>query len=200
MAGPQEYIFIDEAGFNLTKRKRGRNIIVHRAIIQVPGQRGGKVTLSAAISNHGVLHRHVKVSPYNTAQLLQFLDQLHNNILQQEGEPGQPEEAQYVVIWDNVIFHRAALVRTWFKDHPRFTVLFLTAYSPFLNQIEEFFSAWRCRVYYRNPDTQQNLLEAMVDTIQGFLRHTTAFFPHCLARANIMCHVDDLLWPDPDLI
>lgn len=140
MADPHEYIFIDEAGFNLTKRrKRGRNIIGHRAIIQVPGQRGGNVTLCAAISNRGVLHRHVKVGPYNTAQLLQFLDQLHNNILQQEGEPGQPEQAQYVVIWDNVSFHRAALVHAWFNDHPRFTVLFLPAYSPFLNPIEEFF-------------------------------------------------------------
>ncbi|KAK0142201.1 hypothetical protein N1851_020138 [Merluccius polli] len=83
----------DLAGFNLTKRrKRGRNIIGHRAIIQVKG--GGNVTLCAAISNRGVLHRHVKVGPNNMAQLLQFLDQLHNNILQQEGEPGQPEQAQ----------------------------------------------------------------------------------------------------------
>nr|XP_023842939.1 uncharacterized protein LOC111963654 [Salvelinus alpinus] len=125
MADPQEYIFINEAGFSLTKRrKRGSNIIGHRAFIQVPCQRGGKVTLCAAISNHGVLHHHVKVGPYNTAQLLKFLDQLHNNFLQQEGEPGQPETAQYVVIWDNVSFHRAALVCVWFNDHPRFTVLF----------------------------------------------------------------------------
>lgn len=116
-----------------------------------------------AISNRGVLHRHVKVGPYNMAQLLQFLDQPHNNILQQEGEPGQPEQAQYVVIWDKVSFHLAALVRAWFNDHPRFTVLFLPAYSPFLNPIEDFFSAWWWRVYDHNPYAQQNLLEAMVD-------------------------------------
>ncbi|KAJ4928748.1 hypothetical protein JOQ06_004374, partial [Pogonophryne albipinna] len=36
-----DFICIDEAGFNLTKtRRRGRNIIGHRAIIDVPGQRG----------------------------------------------------------------------------------------------------------------------------------------------------------------
>ncbi|RXN14312.1 interleukin-1 receptor accessory -like 1-A isoform X3 [Labeo rohita] len=38
-----EQVFVDEAGFNLTKtRRRGRNIIGHRAIINVPGQRGGQ--------------------------------------------------------------------------------------------------------------------------------------------------------------
>ena len=34
-----EFIYIDEAGFHLTKaRRRGTNIIGHRAIINVPGQ------------------------------------------------------------------------------------------------------------------------------------------------------------------
>ncbi|KAK0136823.1 hypothetical protein N1851_026995 [Merluccius polli] len=37
-----EFIYVDEAGFNLTRtRRRGRNIIGHRAIVNVPGQRGG---------------------------------------------------------------------------------------------------------------------------------------------------------------
>ncbi|KAJ8003183.1 hypothetical protein DPEC_G00166750 [Dallia pectoralis] len=41
MARPQEYLFLDEAGFNLQKqRQRGRNIISQRAITEVPGQRG----------------------------------------------------------------------------------------------------------------------------------------------------------------
>ncbi len=101
MADPHEYISIDEAGFNLTKRrKRGRNIIGQRAITQVPGQTSSptsNVTMCAAISNRGILHRHAVLGPYNTALLLQFLDQLHNNILQQEVEPGQPEQARYVV-------------------------------------------------------------------------------------------------------
>lgn len=42
----REFIFIDEAGFNLTKmRRRGRNIIGQRAIVHGPGQRGGNITL-----------------------------------------------------------------------------------------------------------------------------------------------------------
>ncbi|XDV41651.1 hypothetical protein PO909_010472 [Leuciscus waleckii] len=60
-----EFIYIDEAGFNLTKaRRRGRNIIGHRAIINVPGPRGGNITLCAAILQHGVLLRHAKMGPF----------------------------------------------------------------------------------------------------------------------------------------
>ncbi len=47
-----EQFFVDEAGFNLTKtRRRGRNIIGHHAIIYVPGQRGGNITMCAAIKS-----------------------------------------------------------------------------------------------------------------------------------------------------
>ncbi len=60
-----EFIYVDEAGFNLTRtRRRGRNIIGHRAIVNVPGQRGGNITLCAAITQNGVLHRHAHMGPY----------------------------------------------------------------------------------------------------------------------------------------
>lgn len=46
-----EFIYVDEAGFNLAKtRRRGRNVIWHRAITNVPGQRGGNITLCATIT------------------------------------------------------------------------------------------------------------------------------------------------------
>ncbi|KAI2651781.1 hypothetical protein H4Q32_014532 [Labeo rohita] len=46
---PHSFIYIDEAGFNLTKRRRlGRNIIGHRDTVDVPGQQGGNITMGAA--------------------------------------------------------------------------------------------------------------------------------------------------------
>lgn len=72
-----ECIYMDEAGFNLTKRRRrGRSVIGQRAIVGVPGQRGGNVTLCAAISNHGVVHHHANLGPYNTHQLFIFLNHM----------------------------------------------------------------------------------------------------------------------------
>lgn len=46
-----EFIYVDEAGSNLSKtRRRGRNVIGHRAITNVPGQRG--VTSPFALLSH----------------------------------------------------------------------------------------------------------------------------------------------------
>ncbi|XP_041947824.1 uncharacterized protein LOC121708924 [Alosa sapidissima] len=198
-----EYIYIDEVGFNLTKtRRRGRNIIGQRAILNVPGQRGGNITMCAAITNNGVLHHHATLGPYNTAHIITFLDAIHRILV-----PGQQNQDQqrFVVIWDNVSFHRAHLVQNWFVTHPHFSVLYLPPYSPFLNPIEEFFSTWRWRVYDRRPYARIPLLQAMEEacgdidavSIQGWMRHARRFFPRCLARENIACDVDEVLWPDP---
>lgn len=145
MERPHEYIFVDEAGFNLAKRRRrGRNIIGQRAIVEVPGQRGGNVTLCAAISNHGVLHRHATLGPYNTEHLLTFLGGLQVALFERERQDHQQaEDSVYVVIWDNVNFHRGVRIREWFNINQSFINVCLPPYSPFLNPIEEFFSAWR---------------------------------------------------------
>uniref|UniRef100_UPI00358E5982 uncharacterized protein n=1 Tax=Myxine glutinosa TaxID=7769 RepID=UPI00358E5982 len=199
---PHDFIYIDEAGFNLTKaRRRGRNIIGHRAIINVPGQRGGNITLCAAIAQTGVLLRHANMRPYNTPHILTFLDRLHNIVT----AVNQVHQMQYIVVWDNVSFHRSALVQNWFQHHPQFTVLYLPPYSPFLNPIEEFFSAWRWRVYDLRPQAQVPLIQAMEEAcdqidaaaVQGWIRHSRRFFPRCLANEDIACDVDEILWPDP---
>ncbi|KAL3996701.1 SPOC domain-containing protein 1 [Sarotherodon galilaeus] len=162
MARPHEYLFLDEAGFNLQKRRqRGCNIIGQRAITEVPGQRGGNITLCAAMGSEGLVHRHA-------------------------------------VLGTNQI-------RDWFttnSDH--FLNICLPPYSPFLNPIEEFFSSWRWKVYDRQPYTRENLLRAMelacvdipAEAFQGWIRHSRAFFPRCLARDNIACDVDEVMWPD----
>ncbi|KAL0154437.1 hypothetical protein M9458_050259 [Cirrhinus mrigala] len=190
-------------GFNLTKTRRcGRNIIGHRAIINVPGQRGGNITMCAAISQNGVVHHHATLGPYNTAHIITFLDTLHDMLTNVQ----RPEQTRYVIIWDNVSFHRAALVRNLFTDHPLFTVLNLPPYSPFLNPVEEFFSAWRWKVYDRHPHQRIALLQAMEEacgdidqaSCQAWIRHSRRYFPRCLGLEDIACDVDEILWPDPE--
>ncbi|XP_039882743.1 uncharacterized protein LOC120730413 isoform X3 [Simochromis diagramma] len=201
-AQPHEYIFIDEAGFDLSKtRRRGRNVIGQRAIVHVPGQRGGNITLCAAICLRGLLHHHAILGPYNSQHILTFLDALHDIVVQ-----NRPDQPRFVVIWDNVSFHRAALVQAWFSNHNQFEVVYLPPYSPFLNPIEEFFSAWRWRVYDRQPHARMPLLQAMeqacgdiqVTAIHGWFRHARGYFPRCLAGEDIACDVDEVLWPDPN--
>ncbi|KAI7813361.1 hypothetical protein IRJ41_016689, partial [Triplophysa rosa] len=171
-----------------------------------PGQRGGNITLCAAISNHGVLSAHATLGPYNTEHLLTFLYGLRNASVDREQQNHQHEvQPVYVVVWDYVSFHRGVQIRQWFNNNQQFINVILPPYSPFLNPIEEFFSAWRWKVYDRNPYTRENLLQAMelacgdidVQSCQGWIHHTRGFFARCLARDNIACNVDEVLWPDP---
>lgn len=156
------------------------------------------------ISQRGVLHRHAILGPYNTMLLLGFTDGLRERVFQlDQREPAKPEQLHYIVVSDNASFHRAALVRDWFTNHPRFSNIFLPAYSPFRSLIE-FFSAWQWKVYDREPYICVHLFQAMeeasldisADQCQGWIRHARGFFP--LARANIACDVDKILWTVQD--
>ena len=121
------------------------------------------------------------------------LDTLHNTLI-------PPEQLRYVVIWDNVSFHWAALVRNWFTAQPHFQVVYLPPYSPFLNPIENFFSAWRWKVYDRNPQMRIPLLQAMEDAcgyiavgaFHGWIHHARWYFSCCLAREIMACDVDEV--------
>lgn len=205
---PHEIIYVDEAGFNLAKRRRrGRNIIGQRATVTVPGQRGANITMCAAISNNGALLHKCQIGPYNTDRLLLFLEDLHERLVP-EVERGQVGDHLpiYVIIWDNVAFHHSRAVTGWFDAHPRMMFHFLAPYSPFLNPIEEFFSAWRWKVFDHRPHDQMSLLDAMdaacqditAEHCQGWIRHAKRFFPRCLAREDIRCDVDENMWPNAE--
>ncbi len=72
-----KYIFVDEVGFNLAKtRRRGLHIIGQRANVQVPGQRGGNISMCAAISEDGVIGRRPLLGSYNAAHLIEFLNEI----------------------------------------------------------------------------------------------------------------------------
>ncbi len=100
------FIYLDEAGFNLAKgRRHGRNRIGQRATIFVPGQRGGNITMCAAISENGVLTHIPRLGPYNTQHLLTCLDTLYRDIIP-ENERGLTGDHlnKHVVVCDNVRF------------------------------------------------------------------------------------------------
>nr|XP_023660031.1 uncharacterized protein LOC111839927 [Paramormyrops kingsleyae] len=91
-------IYVDEAGFNLAKgRRRGRNRIGQRATTDVPGRRGGNVTMCAAMSDNGILTHIPLLGPYNTQHLLTFLDTLYRDIVP-ENERGGGQLNKYVVV------------------------------------------------------------------------------------------------------
>ncbi len=127
---PHEFIYIDEAGFNLAKRRRrGQNEIGKRATVDVPGQRGANISMCAEIANAGLLLHRCQVGPYNTERLLAFLNDLHQHLVPEQDQEGENMRT-FVITWDNVAFHHSQTITTWFEVHPRLVSLFLPPYSP----------------------------------------------------------------------
>nr|XP_046213824.1 uncharacterized protein LOC124040776 isoform X1 [Oncorhynchus gorbuscha] len=144
-----KFLFLDEAGFNLAKTRKGQNFIGQRATIQVPGQCGANITICETISEDGVVGRKPRIGSYNAALLVTFLDEL-NQVCKANG-------LTYVIVCDNVRFNHVQMVQAWFQAHPQFTTLYLPPYSNFSPHGDG-------RVYDRRPHEQATLLQAMDDT------------------------------------
>lgn len=100
-----EFIFVDEAGFSLTKRRRrGRNII---------GQHGGNITLCASTQHLLICHGGLEI------HWLQM----------NSGNTRWAAYSTYVIIRDNVSFHSTVQVREWLKVNQNFINLYLPLYS-----------------------------------------------------------------------
>lgn len=179
---------MNDSGFNLCKaRRRGRNIIGHRAIINVPGQHGSNITICAATSQNGAFHRHAL-----SHGILTFLDRLHHLITVNDST------IQHIVIWDKVVPPLC--------PDPQFTVLYFPPSSPFLNQINlirhaKFFSTLQLKVYDFWPRAQMPLLQAMEEAcykidasaVWGWICHSRHFFPRCLDKEDITCNINEIL-------
>lgn len=181
---PHILVFVDEAGFNLDGGRRGRNIILQPATVNVPGQRGGNKTTCAAIFENGVATYctvYPQFRPYNTQKLLIFLDRLHTAWVP-ENKRGleRPHLPHYVIMWDNVNFHLGPLM-TWFttQDAHGATTTILSS-----GRLISFFPlVVECMNI--GAQDQRSLLHAIDkackeitgDQCRGWLRHLCHFFP-----------------------
>lgn len=78
----------------------------------------------------------------------------------------EQKHGKVYVILDNAKHHHARIVRRWMLHHPRFTLLFLPAYSPNLNIIERL---WR---FFHQQITYNRYFESFKE----FKETTLAFF------------------------
>lgn len=95
-----------------------------------PGQRGGNITMGAAISENGVLTHIPIIRPYNTEFLVTFLYTLYRDLIpeQERGQIGD-DLPKYVIVWDNVSFHRSNIIRQWSAAHNRMSSSHPTLHS-----------------------------------------------------------------------
>ncbi len=87
----------------------------------------------------------------------EILEDLHQRLMPEKGYRWETT-CQYMwshaTMWHSTI---PSAVRAWFDTHSRMMSLFLAPYSPFLKPIEEFFWAWRWKVFDHRPQDQMSL-------------------------------------------
>ena len=133
-------IYVDECGFNLyTRRSFGRAQVGERVSRTVGGDRGGNVTLIAAISDRaGLFHHQINFHTTTADVFSGFISEL--SALLEESEPS-------LILFDNAPCHRGIQ-----EQFPETDMKFLPPWSPFLNPIENCFSTLKAHIKNRLKD------------------------------------------------
>lgn len=108
IAPPQNFIYLDEAGFNLAKGRRcGWNVVSQRGIVNVSGQQGGKTTVSCYL-------RAWCANLYSNYRAIQHTASPH--LLRHPLRGSHPwwweglirdDSTKYMLIWNNMSFHHS---------------------------------------------------------------------------------------------
>jgi transposase len=166
---PERLVFVDEMGTNtsLTPQyawsRRGE-----RAHARVPRNWGANVTLLASMSVRGMGPCLAVEGPTTKAVFEAYLEQ----VLAPSLRPGQ------VVVMDNLSSHKGSRVRELVEVRGC-KLMYLPAYSPDLNPIEEAFSKLKALLRRAGARTREALLAAMgkaLDAVtasdaRGFFEH-----------------------------
>lgn len=67
-----------------------------------------------------------------------------------EAIKSKQKRGKVYMILDNARYHHAKLVRRWILHHPRFTLMYLPAYSPNLNLIERLWRFFHQKITYNH--------------------------------------------------
>ncbi|CEP19829.1 hypothetical protein [Parasitella parasitica] len=197
-------VFLDEAGFNLhISRTRGWSRKGTPCKVLVPKSKGKNITILGAISSAGIIDISLRVPEVlgstskkriadgkvikTTAKVgtrtEHFLNYLHNTlkVLEKNNLRGQ------YIIMDNAPIHKNQSVKQLIESQGH-KCIYLPAYSPFLNPIEEFWSKVKYHVKRTALDSSDTLTPRIVnacqhvtvDNCRAWIRHSVTFFKDCL--------------------
>lgn len=163
-------VFVDECGCNLALTPlygwapRGQ-----RAVAQAPRNRGKNTTLLAALTAEGLLASMSIEGAINTEVFLTYLDRVLCPALR----PGQ------TVVMDNLNVHKTAAVRQRIEACGC-RLVFLPAYSPDFNPIEQGFSKLKTYLRRVRARTRQRLQTAIAAGLERITaQDTRGWFKHC---------------------
>lgn len=190
-AAEYHFIFIDEAGFNLTNRKEGKEY--HWPTCHC----WSHITMCAAITHHGIIHHHATHGPYKTAHLITF------HII----PPAQSSSGTLSFGTTYVSTRLLWLVNGSLPTHAFKLFSLCILHSSILLRNFYLSEDGKCiwpkstSTYTHSPNYGRPMWRyTAVDAFHGWSHHSRGYFPCWLATENIACDVDKVLWPDRNRI
>ena len=167
---PGGLVFVDECGTNTAlTRLRARAPRNERAVGRVPRNYGPNVTLFAALTPDGLGPALALRGAADGEAFALYVGEL----LVPSLRPGQ------VVVLDNLSAHRGAAIRA-LVEAAGCRLLFLPAYSPDLNPIEQAFAKVKAHLRRLAARTFDALVEAIREAIDAVTpADARGFFAHC---------------------
>ncbi len=169
-------VFIDESGFHTSMtRLRARAPRGERAYGKVPRNRGKNQTLIASVTLEGGMGESVCIEGATDAELFEtYVEEFLAPTL----------EAGQVVVLDGLGAHRTERVRELIEERGA-ELVFLPAYSPDLNPIEEAFSKMKGIVRKAGARTREALDEAISEALSAVTPEDVAgWFAHAGYRVQ----------------
>ena len=157
LLGKRNYtlIFLDESGFNLhLSNSYGYSMADTDAVITVRPSRGQNISLCAMLAPTGICHYRIIDGPYNSVIFKELLEEsIELNLFSENS----------LIIMDNVRFHHSSTIKNLLNDK-NIGFMFLPAYSPELNPIENVFSALKSKVisYRPIPNSREIMKDAEI--------------------------------------
>ena len=170
MVDPKKLVFIDEAGSHTAMtRTHARAPKGQRAYGSAPRNRGGNLTLLAALSNTRIQAEWLIEGSVDGDVFVTWLEQ----VLLPTLTPGQ------IVVMDNLRAHLRKEVRTLIEAHGC-GLLYLPPYSPDFSPIELAFSKIKGRLKALAARTRQALTDAVAEACRTVSSTDVAgWFKHC---------------------
>jgi transposase len=155
------FVFLDETGAS-TKMTRlyGRAPKGERLVAAVPHGHWHTTTFVAGLRSTGIIAPLVLDGPMNGEAFLAYVEQMLAPCLQ----PGD------ILVMDNLAAHKVAGVEEAIQNVGA-SILYLPAYSPDLNPIEQVFSKFKTFLRKAAARTRENLDEAIKDALKAFQPH-----------------------------
>lgn len=169
-------IFVDEFGISCSTRVGyGRSLVGTSPRKEIRALRSKNFSVCAALCKTNLVAFEVNEIAYNSESFKGFINCLIGNLRRQGMCSG-------IIIMDNASIHKSIDLRNLVNENG-FELVFLPAYSPQLNPIEEVFSKWKYIIKTMNVKNNEELNNAIQqsaslitrDDCESFYSHVRSF-------------------------